>query len=80
MARARISQYVIEALVPADTPSPTTVTGAGVSQHLVEILVSDDPIARISQYVIEVLMADGDTQSSPAQPTGGGTTGFGYAS
>jgi len=81
MARARVSQYVIEALVPTDTFSPTTVTGCGVSQYVVEALVTDVNRVRVSQHVIEVLMADDDAQTTPG---GGGTPAatthtYGYA-
>ena len=82
MARVRVSQYVIEALVPTDAFSPATPTGAGVSQYVIEALVAGPGKARVSQYVVEVLMADDDTQTTPPDPCvpgSGGVRVFGYA-
>ena len=70
MARVRVSQYVVEALVPTDTFNPTSITGCGVSQYVVEALITDVNVARVSQYVIEVLVTEDDTQTAP----GGGVT------
>jgi hypothetical protein len=69
MARVRVSQYVVEALLPTDTFSPTSITGCGVSQYVVEALVTDVNRARVSQYVVEVLMAEDDTQTPPGDNT-----------
>ena len=81
MARARVSQYVIEALVPTDAFSPTTPTGAGVSQYLIEVLGDFGGKARVSQYVVEVLMTESETQTTPPEPPAGegGVRVFGYA-
>lgn len=83
MARARVSQYVVEALVPSDVRNPTTVTGAGVSQYVIEALVSGSGKVRVSQFVIEVLFTGNDTQSPPPEEGGGTPTPvthtFGYA-
>jgi len=80
MARVRLAQHVVEVLVPTDTFSPTTVTGAGISQHVVEVLGSFPGQVRIAEYVVEVLMAEDDTQSPPpAAGGGGGVRVFGYA-
>jgi hypothetical protein len=83
MARVRVNQYVIEALVPTDAFSPTEVTGAGVSQYLIEVLGDFPGKARVSQYVVEVLMTEDETQSVPPEPCepgeGGGVRVFGYA-
>jgi hypothetical protein len=82
VSRARVTQAVIEVLLPTDAFSPTTPTGAGVSQAVMEVLGSFPGSVRVSQAVIEVLMADNDTQSDPG---GGGedptptTHAFGYA-
>jgi len=62
--RALVTQDLIEALVPLPTASPTTVTGAGVTQDLVEVLMTPATMARVTQDLVEVLMADesGDDQ------------------
>lgn len=55
---ARISQSAVETLVARPTASPTTITGAGVSQHVIEVLVSATaPKAKVAQDVVEVLCA-----------------------
>ncbi|MCX7335498.1 MAG: hypothetical protein NTV85_28620 [Hyphomicrobiales bacterium] len=81
MARTRVSQSIVEVLVPFTPAAPSTPTGAGVSQYVVEVLGSFPGSVRVSQSVVEVLMAEDDTQSDP--PSGGGTTPsvhvFGYA-
>jgi hypothetical protein len=84
MARARVSQLVVEALIPSDTYSPTTVTGAGVSQIVVEALIEAVTVpARVSQIVVEALITDSDSQTEPPEPPEpGGDAGvrvFGYA-
>jgi len=81
MARARVSQYVVEALIPTDTFSPTSITGCGISQYVIEALITDVNVARVSQYVVEVLLTEDDTQTTPG---GGGTPAatthtYGYA-
>jgi len=73
-ARVNVSQYVVEMLIERPTPSPTTITGAGVSQYLIEVLLSPAaPKVRVAQYVVEVLMAAGD---NPAPASGAVTTGW----
>jgi len=81
MARARLSQYIIEALVPTDTFDPTTVTGAGVSQYVIEVLGDFPGSACVTKYLIEVLMTESEAQSDPPAPPGGsaGVRVFGYA-
>lgn len=83
MARAKVSTYLVEALVASDTASPTTVTGAGVSQYVLEVLVHGDGApARLGQYVIEALFTENDMPSDPTPPGGVGTDrprAFGYA-
>jgi hypothetical protein len=78
MARARVSQYVVEALIPTDAFDPTTPTGVGVSQYVVEALLASPGRVRVSQYVVEALIADND-QQSPAPSTGGGVRVWGHA-
>lgn len=66
---AYVSQALIEVLVAAPTRDPTTITGAGVTQHLVEVLVRpDSPAVRVSNEVVEVLVR-------PADVAGGGSGG-----
>lgn len=82
MARAKLSQYVIEALVPTDAFSPTTPTGAGVSQYAIEVLGDFPGVAKVAQYVIEVLFAGSDAVTDPTPPEGPGTDrvhAYGYA-
>ena len=81
MARVRVSQYVVEALIPTDAFSPTSITGCGVSQYVVEALVTDVNRARVSQYVVEVLITGDDTQTTPGGGGGPGavTHTYGYA-
>lgn len=80
----RVSQYIVEALVPFTKPVADTPTGAGVSQYVVEALM-EAPAGhvRVGEYVIEVLMAFSDTQTEPPEPPEpGGDAGvrvFGYA-
>jgi|WetSurMetagenome_2_1015567.scaffolds.fasta_scaffold130337_1 hypothetical protein len=81
MARTRVSQYVIEALVPTDAFSPSSITGCGVSQYVIEALVSGGERARVGQYVIEVLFTGNDEQTTPPEPPVGeaATHTWGYA-
>jgi len=81
VSRVRVSQLVIEVLLPTDAFSPTTPTGAGVSQLVIEVLGSFPGKARVSQHVIEVLMTEDDTQTDPGgsgSPTPV-THAYGYA-
>ena len=53
----RAVQYAVEALVPYTAPSPTTITGGGVSQELVEVLLQQSVAqVRVPQYLTEVLL------------------------
>lgn len=79
MARMRLTQHVVEVLVPTGTFSPTTVTGAGISQHAVEVLGSFPGQVRIAEHVVEVLMAESDTQSPPPSTASAGVRVSGYA-
>lgn len=68
-----VSQYVVETLLPRPTASPASITGAGVSQHLIEVMISQDVAkARISQDLVEVMMAP---ISNTAGIATGGTVG-----
>lgn len=79
-AGALVSQHVVEVLIPRATPSPTTPTGAGVSQRVVEVLfVVDDPMARVSQHAVEILFSAATTGEGGAVGGGSSTTSFGYA-
>jgi len=79
MARARVSQHVVEVLVPFSVAAayvagvPVT---AIVSQDVVEVLGSFPGKVEVSQYVVEVLMAESEAKSGP--PTTG-VRSFGYA-
>lgn len=57
---ARISQYAVEALYTNPTIDPTTVSGAGVSQDVVEVLCGLSANAMIGQDVVEVLCTASD--------------------
>lgn len=53
----RVAQQAVELLIARPTASPTTITGGGVSQHCVELLVSrDSPDVHIAQQVVELLI------------------------
>jgi hypothetical protein len=72
---AIISQTVLEAIVPTIAYSPTTVTGAGVTQHVVETLVLRvDVGAVVSQNIVEVLFAANADGSHGDLPDGGDPT------
>lgn len=79
---AIITQHVVEVIVARPTYSPSSVTGAGVTQHAVELLLlADAPAARIAQHVVEVIVA-GNPDGSHGDAGGGGsagTTTYGYA-
>jgi hypothetical protein len=56
--QARVGQAVTEVWMTRPTPSPTTVTGAGVSQAVTEVWMAlDTPEVRVSQSVVEVFMS-----------------------
>jgi hypothetical protein len=74
MARARVTQYVVEALVPTDAFSPTTPTGAGVSQYVIEALVGGAGRAMVTQYVVEVLLTESEAQTEPGGGSWPGST------
>jgi hypothetical protein len=70
--RAVVTSYALEALITHPTASPTTVTGAGVTQYRLEVLMQEGVGVHATQYALEVLMADGN--SVPPPPGGGGGT------
>lgn len=74
---ARVAHEAVEVLVARPTPSPTTVTGAGVSQAVAEVLHTATAMMHVSQVVLEVLVSgDGASGGSGSSPI---TTAFGYA-
>lgn len=77
--QARVSQHVIEVLLPTDTFSPTTPTGAGISQAVVEVLGSFPGPAHLSQHIVEVLMTETDPPFGGAPVPGAGVRVYGYA-
>lgn len=74
-----MSNFVVEALVANWTKSPTTPTGAGVSQLALEVLTSAPLNARVSSLCLEVLVADGLDPIGGGGSGGGGQTSFGYS-
>ena len=84
MASVRVSQFLAEALVPADPFDPTTVTGAGVSQMLCEALVTGPGVARVGQIVVEVLLVEDEDPTEwvdpcEGEPGGASTHMYGWA-
>lgn len=78
--KARVSQRTVEVLMPYTAPSPTTPTGAGVSQQVAEVLYLDtSPDARVSQRVVEVLFSASSAGEGGAVGGGSQTTSYGYA-
>lgn len=73
-----ISQDALEVVSPYSAPSPTTPTGAGVSQKIIEvvyILATVTIEAKVAQCVVEILYNDGE----PLPTATGAATTFGYA-
>lgn len=78
--KTEVSQRIVEVLMAYTAPNPTTVTGAGVSQRVVEVLYQDTgPAARISQRVVELLFSAATTGEGGAIGGGSETKSFGYA-
>lgn len=79
---ATVTQHVLEVIVARPTYSPTSVTGAGVTQHAVEaLLLAGTPAARVAQHVVEIIVA-GNPDGSHGDTGGGGAAGtrtYGYA-
>ncbi len=69
----RESLEAVELLMPYTAGSPTTPTGAGMSQYFVEALVSIVPEALVSDYVLEIL----STSDLEFSVLFGGTVGAG---
>lgn len=62
--KVEIGATVVEALMPYVTPDPITVSGAGVSQYLIEVLAYENiALAHITQDIVEVLIAPDDSYS-----------------
>lgn len=75
-AKAQVSQQVVEVIEARFTMSPTTPTGAGVSQRVVEVLMSGTAPARVTQVAVEVLMSgDGSSGGGSGTPV---THAFGW--
>lgn len=64
---ARVTQVVAEVAIPIISRSPTTVTGAGVTQVVVEAALRTPGIVRVSQVILEAAFKDDGT---PGQGTG----------
>jgi hypothetical protein len=76
---ARVTQSAVEVLMTYTAPSPTTVTGAGVSQFVSEVLVlPDDNHARVSQLVVELVFSAATTGEGGAPGGGSSTTSHGF--
>ncbi len=54
---ARVSLDLIEALCPVLTATTNTITGAGVSQYLVEALIANTSAIKVVQEGVEVLFS-----------------------
>lgn len=82
---ARVSQVVVEAIIVRPTYTPTTITGAGVTQTVIEaVLLDAGRQVRVSQVVMEAIIS-ANPDGSHGDPGGGGgggdpaTHAFGYA-
>lgn len=81
---AKVTQVVVEGIIPRTTYSPTTPTGAGVTKVVAEVVTGGTITeARVSQVVVEAIMG-GNPDGSHGDPGGGSsgspvTTTFGYA-
>lgn len=62
---AFVTQTVVEVIIPVVSRSPTTPTGAGVTQALAEIITLPDSSARVTQTVVEVIVVDTSTFGQP---------------
>lgn len=79
----RTTHVVIEAIVPTITYSPTTPTGVGVSQLILEaIAAGTDTRAVVTQVVVEAIIPadpDGSTGGTGGGGSSPATVAFGYA-
>lgn len=69
---ARVTHLVAEMIVPSIAYSPTTPTGAGVTQMVMELIVapnSGSGQARVSQVVVEMIVAGAADQQHGATTT-----------
>lgn len=76
---ADTSQHRVEILYVRPTPSPTSITGSGVSQHVLEVLFSVNPNVHVHQHVIEVLGTLTELAGGAA-PAAAGAYSFAYVS
>jgi len=77
---ARITGRLVEVITPRTTYDPTTPTGAGATQAVVEVLFLTSAGVRATLDVIEVLLSDTTVGSGGGGgSTGGGVRVFGYA-
>jgi hypothetical protein len=81
---ARVSQFITEVAIPYPTYSPTTPTGAGASQLVLEAIVDGLPDVCVSQLIVELIIAgtsipSDDQGGGGGSSGGGGQTSFGYA-
>jgi hypothetical protein len=61
--KARVADSFVEILVAETAASPTDITGAGVTQALVEAIVIDDAAeAKVDQSLTEILVSDDDAE------------------
>jgi hypothetical protein len=75
----KASQRCVEVLWAYTAPSPTTITGGGVSQRTVEVLLlASSPSVRVGQRCVEVLVS-GDGAAGGSGPGTPVTTAYGYA-
>jgi hypothetical protein len=68
MAKARVSQFVVEVIAPTPARNPATPTGAGVTQFVVEALLQNPTgKARVTQYLLQCIVQDnpGIPQTNP---------------
>lgn len=80
--KAWYSQDVVEVIQAVHTFSPTTVTGAGFSQDVIEVIFAPtaaDVGARFSQSVIEVLHSAAGLGEGGAPGGGSSTHSYGFA-
>ena len=77
-AAAHVTQMVVQAFIPVITRSPTTPTGAGVTQEFVQAFIAGDTSARVTQMIVQAFVID---TSALGEPGTGPTiiTSFGSA-
>ena len=68
----RVTQHVVEMILPRLTYSPTTPTGVGVSQHVLEAIIAPNAgggSVWVTQHVVEAIMAPPNDQQHGATTT-----------